>query len=232
MNWRWRFWLRRFRRPLRPLPSVQAYERWAATYPPQAHNLLMQAEETAMLGLLPPLEGQTVVDLACGTGRYGQIALSQAAQCTIGIDNSPAMLRRCVLPVRLLAEFSALPLPTAFVDVIVCGLAIGHVPTLAPLFAEIQRILRPGGVLLVSDVHPFAALNGAQRTFETSGRVYAVEHHLHLISDVIAAAQAVELRLTALAEPRLGIHASPTADAPVIVVYRFVHERGGRATSR
>src|SRR5262245_5265034 len=90
--------LRRFRHRFgsqtpQTLSSLEAYARWAATYPPHAHNVLMQTEEAATKRLLPPLNGQVVLDLACGTGRYGLMAEAQGARLALGIDNSLAMLR-------------------------------------------------------------------------------------------------------------------------------------------
>src|SRR5262245_19673817 len=38
-------------------------------------------------------------------------------------------------------------------DVIVCALALVHVPRLQPVLAEFARVLRPGGDPVISDVH-------------------------------------------------------------------------------
>ena len=43
--------------------------------------------------------------------------------------------------------------PADSVDVIVCALALVHVPRLEPVLAEFARVLRPGGDLVISDVH-------------------------------------------------------------------------------
>ncbi|MDE2497874.1 MAG: biotin synthase, partial [Xanthomonadaceae bacterium] len=41
------------------LEPREAYALWAASYPPRAHNPVMQAEERAMLALMPvDLRGQ------------------------------------------------------------------------------------------------------------------------------------------------------------------------------
>src|SRR5262245_44079278 len=127
------------------LSSLEAYARWAATYPPRAHNVLMRTEEAAMKCLLPPLAGQTVLDLAYVTGRYGPIAQVQGTQLALGIDNILAMLRANVMTGRALATTEALPLPANSIDIIVCGLALGHLPQLKPSFDEMRRILKPGG---------------------------------------------------------------------------------------
>lgn len=208
-------WLRRlFERTPRILSSVEAYTRWAATYPAQAHNALMQAEETAMRSLLPEITDATVVDVACGSGRWGRIAYEQGAARVIGVDNSVAMLRQARLPVAA-GDVTRLPVRSAMADVVLCGLALGHLPQIDIALAEIGRVLRPSGVALISDFHPYQALNGAQRTFHSAGQTFAVEHYVHLAADYLQAGQAANLELTGLAEPTLH------GDAPVVLVLRF-----------
>ncbi len=201
----------------RVLGSLDAYDLWAANYPPQAHNVLMQAEQAAMLALMPEVGGKTVLDLAGGTGRYGLIAQERGARRVITMDNSAAMLKANPLGRRVQATSEAVPLAGASVDVMLCGLALGHLPRLQPSLDEIARVLRLGGSALVSDVHPFIALNGAQRTFQASnGQTYAVEHHPHLYADYHAAAQRAGLTVDAVREPALA-----GASVPVVLVFCF-----------
>jgi malonyl-CoA O-methyltransferase len=206
---------------LRTLSSLDAYDMWAASYPPQAHNAVMEAEQGAMLALMPPLAGQVVLDLACGTGRYGLLAQEQGASSVIGIDNSPAMLAANPLAWRVQATSEAIPLASESMDVVLCGLALGHLPSLDKSLSEIGRILMPGGAALISDIHPFIALNGAQRTFRApDGRAYAVEHYAHLYADYGRAGTQSGLIIDMVLEPRL--EGSPV---PVVIVYRFVKPR-------
>jgi malonyl-CoA O-methyltransferase len=202
---------------LHTLSSLDAYDLWAATYPPQAHNAVMQAEQGAMLDLMPPLAGKTVLDLACGTGRYGLLAQERGASGTIGIDNSSAMLAANPLAQRVQATSEVIPLASESVDVVLCGLALGHLPRLDESLDEIGRILKLGGMALVSDIHPFIALNGAQRTFRAmNGSVYAVEHHAHLYADYARAGAQAGMVIDTVLEPKL--EGSPV---PVVIVYRF-----------
>src|SRR5262249_38697865 len=97
----------------------------------------MEAEEAAMKSLFPTLAGQVVLDLACGTGRYGLLARDSGAGLVIGLDNSPAMLHANSLPYRALATTEAVPLADHSIDVILCGLALGHLSRLVPSLAEI-----------------------------------------------------------------------------------------------
>lgn len=201
---------------------MDAYTRWAASYPPYAHNLLMQVEQTAMLDLLPPVAGAVVLDLAGGTGRYGLLVRERGARLVIELDNSAAMLARNPLPCRALASSEAVPLPAGSLDGIVCALALGHLPRLAPSLAEISRVLKPGGWTLVSDFHPLVFLRGGRRTFTTSdGQTYAVEHYPHLYADYHHAATASGLLIEAVAEPRLNVPPDGR-DLPVVIVFRLV----------
>lgn len=207
-------------RSLQTLPSVEAYARWAATYPPHAHNAFMQAEEAAMMDLMPPLVGQIVLDLASGTGRYGLMAWQQQAKMVLALDNSPAMMTLNPLPRRILASLDRIPLLDACADVVICGLALGHARDLGPAVAELGRVLRGGGYAVVSDFHPFLFLNGARRTFSTETGIYAVEHHVHLVSDYHAACSAADLEIDAVREPIL----PEAAGLPVALVFRL-HKR-------
>lgn len=195
----------------RTLPSVDAYALWAATYPPRAHNRLMEIEQEWMLRLMPDLANRAVLDLACGTGRYAAIAREREARIVVGADNSLPMLRGA-LRAGIGAQFAestmaTLPFVSHSFDVVVCGLALGHLPADAMLKAisEIARVLRSGGEALISDFHPFLYLTGGQRTFTHNGETYAVEHHPHLIADYFAALTAAGLRITALEEPRAAL---------------------------
>lgn len=210
---------RRFFPPRAPrtLSSLAAYDLWAASYPPHAHNPLMQVEQAAMLDLLPPLAGFTVLDLAGGTGRYGLIAQQHGAPRVVAIDNSPAMLHVNPLLRRAQASSEAIPLRRESVDLVICALALGHLPRLQPSLDEIARVLKPAGVALVSDVHPFVAFGGGQRTFHApDGEVYAVEHHAHRFADYHHAAQNAGLEIDAVAEPAL-----EGGTTPVVIIFRF-----------
>lgn len=209
---------RRFTDSKPVLSSVDAYALWAKSYPAEAHNILMQLEQESMLSLLPDLAGKRVLDLACGTGRYGKIATDRGAGQVIGIDNSHAMLQKAVIPSVSLATTTAIPLADASLDVILCGLALGHLQNIEMSIAEISRVLKPGGIALISDFHPYQFLSGAQRTFQFNNLTYAVEHHVHHVSDYVAVADAIQLRLTGLQEP---IYQD---NIPVVLVMRFVKQ--------
>ncbi len=171
------------------LSSREAYARWAASYPPHAHNALMRSEEALMRQYFPDFRGRVVLDLACGSGRYGLIAQDLGAARVIGCDNSPEMLAVNPLPYRALASAEAIPLPRGCIDLLLCGLALGHLPDPSPSLQEISRVLRPGGVALISDFHPTLYHSGGRRSFrDDAGHLYTVKHYPHSVETMRAAA--------------------------------------------
>jgi malonyl-CoA O-methyltransferase len=212
---------RLFRRRVRTLSSLDAYARWAENYPPYAHNALMELEQAAMLDLLPPMAGLTVLDLACGTGRYGILAKQREAHLVIGLDNSPAMLATAATHLSCaLATTEAIPLANSVVDGVICGLALGHLPELQASIGEIARVLKPGGWALISDIHAQVVSHGAQRTFTAAdGRVYAVEHHTHPPAEYQRLAQRAGLTVESIREPAIA-----AGGEPVLLVLRLIRQ--------
>jgi malonyl-CoA O-methyltransferase len=208
------------------LSSLDAYALWAEQYPPHAHNALMQLEEATMRDLMPPLAGRDVLDLACGTGRYGRLALERGARQVIGVDNSLPMLRNGVLTQAAQGTMARLPFAAGSFDVVLCGLALGHLPRQQAItcIAEVARVLRVGGDFLFSDFHPYLALSGGRRTFSAAnGRQYAVEHFIYFPSEYFTWIGNSLMIMEGFAEPRIAPPALSPAhgrEIPAVVVMR------------
>jgi arsenite methyltransferase len=113
------------------------------------------------LGGIEP--GSVVLDLGSGAGTDLLIAaqMTGADGRAIGVDMTPAMLDRAAASAREMglenvelheALIEALPLEDASVDVVISNGVIDLVPDKDAVFAEIDRVLRPGGRLQVADV--------------------------------------------------------------------------------
>jgi SAM-dependent methyltransferase len=136
--------------------TVAAYEQQSASYDAEAGGGLFAADEPVVAECLSGRAPGVALDAACGTGRFAEF-LARRGHQVIGTDSSPDMLahaRRRVPGGQFhVAELDQLPLADEAVDVIVCALALVHVPRLQPVMAEFARVLRPGGDLVISDVH-------------------------------------------------------------------------------
>jgi SAM-dependent methyltransferase len=215
----------------RELDAGPAYARWAATYPRDADNELMRLEEREVLRLLPPLAGARVVDLGCGAGRYLCRAAAGGAGRRVGVDASAAMLARAREAGGLLvrAELPAVPFRNAAFDVAVCALVVGHLRHLGPGLAEIARVLRPGGTLVYSDMHPEGARRGWRRTFVADDATeYAVRHFVHALDEHRAACAAAGLVIEEIAEPRVE-HVARWRGTPAALVVRARRVAAGPA---
>jgi len=198
------------------LDSRDAYAKWAQDYPPTPHNVLMQIEQGAMLSLMPTLQDKCVLDLACGTGRYGLIAQEQGARLVIGVDDSIDMLKQSPLIYLASGSMAQIPLVDASVDVVICGLAVGHFPDLDAILNEIARVLADGGYAVISDFHPFQYLTGARRTFTRDNVTYEVEHYPHLYQTVYDASTKAGLSIQGICEPTIDGQLKP-----VVLVYQL-----------
>jgi SAM-dependent methyltransferase len=187
------------------LANEAAYDLWAESYPPLPHNPLMRAEQAAVLALCPDVAGCRVLDLACGSGRYGLLLQQRGASLVVGSDLSAGMLARAPLAHRVRADMLNLPFAAASFDVIVSGLAVGHAPSLDAWMAEAARVLTPGGSLVYSDFHPDAARAGMTRSFtDASGQRHQLLHALHDLDTHLAAAWQAGLVLEASREVCVG----------------------------
>ena len=102
---------------------------------------------------------ERVLDLGTAAG-HTALALAPDAALTVGLDPAPAMLRqaralataRAVERLVFLVSFAdPLPFADGSLDLVTCRLAAHHFPDLPGVLYEIERVLRPGGRLLMID---------------------------------------------------------------------------------
>ena len=108
-------------------------------------------------------EGAAVLDLGCGAGTDLLIAAQMVGPrgSVTGVDMTPSMLERArasasemgLANVELHESLiESLPVPDESIDVVISNGVIDLVPDKDVVFAEIDRVLRPGGRLQIADV--------------------------------------------------------------------------------
>jgi arsenite methyltransferase len=137
-------------------------------YPPELANVPEAAVES-FAGVANPWElgrlsaGERVLDLGCGAGTDSLVAAQMVGPdgSVVGIDMTPEMLAKAQ---RAAAEMGAanvefiegeielLPFADESVDVVISNGVIDLLPDKDTVFAEIYRVLRPGGRIQFADV--------------------------------------------------------------------------------
>jgi ubiquinone/menaquinone biosynthesis C-methylase UbiE len=165
---------------MRILSTRDAYGRWASTY--TAETAVSALEDHIVGSLAIATAGRTLLDVGCGTGRRLQATDARSA---VGVDYTPAMLSHAARGHTLAAaDVRALPFADGSFDVIWCRLVIGHVREIGRAYAELARVCRPGGHVVVTDFHPDASAAGHRRTFrDDAGVLQEIEHFVHRQSD-------------------------------------------------
>ncbi len=110
----------------------------------------------ARAALIPPAStpGAVLVDAGCGGGLLAP-HLAGKGYLHVGVDLRPGGLRhageRGVRGVR--GDVTALPLATGSADVVAAGEILEHVTNLPGTVAELSRVLKPGGLLVLDTVN-------------------------------------------------------------------------------
>jgi SAM-dependent methyltransferase len=185
--------------------TVTAYQQQSASYDAEAGGGLFAADEPVVAEYLSGRAPGVALDAACGTGRFAEF-LARRGHQVIGVDGSPDMLahaRRRVPDGEFhLAELDRLPLPDDSADVIVCALALVHVPRLQPVMAEFARVLRPGGDLVISDVHHEVITRGSViKARGPAGEPRIAATYRHQLGDYLRAALSAGLQVRRCEEP-------------------------------
>ncbi|WP_198153847.1 class I SAM-dependent methyltransferase [Catenuloplanes japonicus] len=189
---------------LTELDAAAGYAAWAGGYD-SLPNFVIAVEEPAVRSLTATLPAGRALDAACGTGRHAVHLAARGHEVT-GVDQSPEMLAHAAGKVPG-ARFETgtlekLPLPDESFDLVVCALALSHLPSVAPAVGELRRVLAPGGRLIVTDIHPVIALLHGQALFKhPAGGLAFVRNHVHWASDYLTAFRAHGLDVRSCQEP-------------------------------
>jgi len=194
-----------------PDDVARAYDRWAAVYDVDRNATRdLDADVLRTAGL--DIDDREVLEIGCGTGKNTTFLAAHARRVT-AMDFSSGMLARARSAVDALGLGDrvafirhdvrhAWPIEPASVDVVVANLILEHVDALEPVFREVARVLRRGGVGVFCELHPARQEQGSQAQFtdpSTNARVL-VPAFTHTERDYANAIAAARLELIQIRE--------------------------------
>lgn len=226
-----------------PVPELDVdagYEAWAPVYD-EMSNALIRAEQPLVDAALDGLAPGDALDAACGTGRLAARLVARGHR-TVGVDRSEAMLDRARAKLADIefrpGQLTDLPVASGSMDLATCGLALTHLTDPTPALAELARVVRRGGRVVISDAHPMFVLIQGQALFPHAGGFAFVRNYVHLHGTYLRAFRRVGLEILDCAEACMeadfsqGITAGASeaaaglwAGIPVALVWSLVRDR-------
>ncbi len=207
------------------LPARQGYDRLAPHYDRKG-NTAVALKQREIGRLMGNVRGRKVADLGCGTGTNA-IAMAAAGADVTAVDFSQEMLAQARQKsgagrVRFIEHDLERPLPlkTNTFDKALCALALEHVSKLDGAFAEMARICRPGGEVIVVEMHPAMFLKGVSAHFHdpATGQDIRPQSIAHQLSDLVMGAVRCGLRIVEMNE---FFDAGKHAGWPLLVTLRL-----------
>ena len=188
------------------ISAKAAYQAWSASYDSDV-NPTRDLDAVCLQRAPLELDGARVLELGAGTGKNTAWLAPRAAHVT-ALDLSPAMLdqaRKHVPsgPVEFIEHDITAPWPvkTGEFDIVLANLVLEHIADLAPILAEAWRVLKPGGALYISELHPWRQWRGSRARFETADGTRHIKAYLHSTADYLGTALAAGFTLVAIEEP-------------------------------
>jgi len=170
--------------------SEKGYDKYASAYDKKS-EFLNSFENGAIENLAGDLTGKIVLDVGAGTGRVFDLLKKRGtlknAKEIFALDISKNMLSilKKKHPQAVIAhgDMQALPYKDEMFDVVIAAFAIVHLKSLEKFFDEIYRVLKPGGVFILTNANQ----KKAPKLWTADGEKVVVESYYNLPEHVVKA---------------------------------------------
>lgn len=142
------------------LKKPDVHQQWEDSYRTGENAKFYEQVFDYIKSVLNAQKGATFLDAGCGTGAHS-IRLAKRGFSVVAIDFSEYILKRAELNIRsiglqdkiMLQRESILSLPFAdgTFDYILCWGVLMHIPDVEKAISELERVLKKGGILVISE---------------------------------------------------------------------------------
>ncbi|MBN2446191.1 MAG: class I SAM-dependent methyltransferase [Phycisphaerae bacterium] len=184
------------------------YDRWAEIYDDELNPLIV-LEEPVVRGWTGDPRGLRVADVGCGTGRHS-VWLADAGAQVDAYDSSDGMMTRARAKVGDGVRFiehtlpDSLPAADGTYDLVLLALVADHLADLDATMRDLYRVLRPGGTLILTVLHPAMNLLGLTARFADprTGEEIRVAAFEHTYADYVMSALRAGFTIEEITERR------------------------------
>lgn len=124
----------------------------ASRYSTEKQKIIDTAAKTVVLDLLGNIEGKSILDCGCGTGRFADIFARSGANA-IGMDISENMLsiakRKVPFAKFIRGDVFSLPFKEKKFDIVVCSQVLTHLHKYKEPLLEMKRVMKENGTIII-----------------------------------------------------------------------------------
>lgn len=168
----------------------ESAEAWISTVGADGDFARRFVLDRPMLARIQRTGAGTVLDVGCGEGRFSRL-LAAEGLATAGIDPSESLIGRAKYLHHegdyRVADAEHLPFEDATFDLVVAYLSLIDIPDIKAAIGEMNRVLRPGGHLLIANLNSFYSASNPTgwRSGPDGTQYFAIDHYMTERSDWI-----------------------------------------------
>lgn len=184
----------------------EAYKNWSEQYDTN-ENKTRDLEAISLREHIKGHEFEHCLEIGCGTGKNTEWLLTQSKQ-VLAVDLTEEMLSKAKQKISAThVEFIQADINQDWhftngqqFDLATFSLVLEHIDNLDAIFAKLNKVIQPNGMVYIGELHPFKQYSGSKARFETSEGVQVVTCFNHHITDFIEAASNNDFELIKISE--------------------------------